>query len=92
MTRHTRPDRVRAGGNDRRDSEPDGQPAGRLARAKGWLSASVKRASFWAAVLLPVVHLSLLAMGVETTRETTALAALLAANVGALVVGHDHGN
>ena len=86
MSQCTRSDRVRAGRN-----EPDGRPAGRLARAKCRLGASVRRASFWAAVLLPVVHLSLLAAGVETTRETAALAALLAANVGALVVGHDYG-
>lgn len=85
MSQHTRHDPVRAG-----RTEPDGRPAGRLARAKCRLDASVRRASFWTAVLLPVVHLSLLAAGVETTRETAALAALLATNVGALVVGHEH--
>lgn len=85
MSQHTRPDPVHAG-----RTEPDGRPAGRLARAKCRLDASVRRASFWTAVLLPVVHLSLLAAGVETTRETAALAALLATNVGALVVGHEH--
>jgi hypothetical protein len=35
--------------------------------------------------------MSLLATGVETTSETAALAALLATNAGALLLGHGHG-
>lgn len=54
------------------------------------LVAAVRKAGFWAAVALPFLHLPLLLSGIETSVEATAFVSLVAANVLALVVGHQH--
>jgi len=58
------------------------------------LLTPVRTVSFWVAVTIPFLHLSLLftGTGIETTSETLAFLALLALNVVALVVGHPHRN
>lgn len=52
---------------------------------------AVRGGAFWAAVLLPFCVLALLVLGIETTAEYTLFAALVAANVVALVLGHGYG-
>lgn len=49
----------------------------------------VQVASFWAAIVLPAAYLPLLAGGL-TGSETLLFAALVVANAGAFVVGHDY--
>lgn len=51
---------------------------------------SMEAVTFWAAVLLPFAYLPLLAGGLGGS-EQFVFTALVAANVVALVVGHDHG-
>lgn len=46
---------------------------------------------FWAAVLLPLAYLSLLATGVQTQADILLLSGLLAVHVVALLVGHGYG-
>jgi hypothetical protein len=46
-------------------------------------------ASFWAAIVLPVTYLPLLAGGL-TGGETLLFVALVAINAGAFVLGHDY--
>ena len=51
----------------------------------------IKRLAFWSAIVLPFMHLSLLAAGLESQSMTLAFIALLALNVVTLYVGHPHG-
>jgi len=46
--------------------------------------------AFWSAICLPFVQLSLLAGGLDSRQGLAALTLLLACNVLALVVGHQH--
>jgi len=55
------------------------------------LARPIKRLSFWAAIVLPFMHLSLLAVGLDSTSMITAFVALVALNVCALFVGHQYG-
>jgi len=59
-----------------------------------WLRTAVTRpvtaAAFWLAVVLPFLHLPLLATGLESTQMVTAFVGLLGLNAVALVVGHHH--
>ena len=48
----------------------------------------VHQLAFWAAIVLPFLHLPLLATGLETQTQTVAFVVLLACNAVALVVGH----
>ncbi|MFB6082555.1 MAG: hypothetical protein ABEJ67_07025 [Halanaeroarchaeum sp.] len=66
----------------------DSMPA-RLANTD-LLVRPVEAVGFWAAVALPFVYVPLLLAGVETSAEGLAVAALVAAHVVALVVGHRH--
>ena len=50
---------------------------------------NVQVASFWAAIVLPVTYLPLLAGGL-TGGEALLFVALVAVNAGALVLGHDY--
>lgn len=54
------------------------------------LPTPLKAAAFWTAVVMPFVSLGLLASGLESYTGYALLAALLLANVLALVVGHDY--
>lgn len=51
-----------------------------------WLRA----AAFWSAVVLPFLHLPLLAAGLRTQAEIAAFAILLGLNLLAVYVGHGH--
>lgn len=61
-----------------------------LTRLGEELRMLVEAAFFWAAVVLPFLHVPLLLAGVETPAETVAFAGLLGLNLVALVVGHRH--
>jgi len=69
--------------------------AGRvLPSIAGGLRSAVVRpvttAAFWLAVVLPFLHVPLLATGLESADAATAFGALLGLNALALVVGHPH--
>jgi hypothetical protein len=46
--------------------------------------------AFWLAVVLPFLHVPLLATGLDSADAVTAFVALLGLNVLSLVVGHPH--
>ncbi len=47
-----------------------------------------RRLAFWAAIVLPFLHVSLLVSGLESQSMTLAFVALLALNAAAIYVGH----
>lgn len=53
--------------------------------------APITRIAFWLAIVLPFLHLPLLATGLETTAMATAFIIMVALNICALVVGHRYG-
>ena len=54
------------------------------------LKSPLQFLSFWGAIALPFVHLSLLAQGLESLAVMGLFVALLALNVVALYVGHGY--
>ncbi|MFC7133327.1 MULTISPECIES: hypothetical protein [Salinibaculum] len=48
----------------------------------------LKRVAFWAAIVLPFLHVPLLASGLQSQDATVAFVTLLALNVTALAVGY----
>jgi hypothetical protein len=78
------------------DTLPFGPPGGEDAadplyrRGARRLRATLAAAAFWVAVALPFLYVPLLASGVSSDAERTALATLLALNVATLYVGHGH--
>lgn len=71
------------------DGESDDQSAVRMFPS---LTGPIRVASFWTAIVLPFLHVPLLATGLATAAETTAFLTLLALNLIALYVGHSHRN
>lgn len=55
------------------------------------LARPLKQFSFWAAIVLPFMHLSLLATGLDSRSMTAAFVGLVALNVCALWIGHTYG-
>jgi hypothetical protein len=55
------------------------------------LAQPVKRVSFWAAIVLPFMHLSLLTVGLDSRSMLTAFITLVALNIVALYFGHQYG-
>jgi hypothetical protein len=53
-------------------------------------TSPVRGAAFWAAALLPFVHVPLLLAGVQSAADLWLYLGLLAVNAVALVLGHDH--
>jgi hypothetical protein len=60
-----------------------------LATLSSLATATVRTFAFWLAVVLPLAYLPLLADGI-TGGELVPFVALLAANVVALLLGHDY--
>jgi hypothetical protein len=52
---------------------------------------TLRALAFWSAVVLPFLHVPLLAAGLSTPGERHAFVALLALNAVALYAGHPHG-
>lgn len=70
-------------------SSPEADAA-RWQRLADRFKAPVKFVSFWAAIGLPFVHLSLLAQGLGSLDVILLFVGLLALNLVALYVGHDY--
>ena len=66
-----------------------GRAAGTVAETIRTVLRNLRVASFWAAIVLPVTYLPLLAGGLGGT-EALLFAALVAVNAGAFVLGHDY--
>lgn len=56
----------------------------------GFVARPLKRVAFWAAVVLPLLHLFLLATGLDSQSSALAFLALVSLNVVALYAGHAH--
>lgn len=54
------------------------------------LQRLLKASAFWAAVLLPVCSVIVIASGLTTPQDYLALGGFVLANVVALVLGHDY--
>jgi len=52
------------------------------------LVQSLQRVAFWTAIVLPFLHLPLLATGLPSQSTTIAFVVLVALNICALLVGH----
>lgn len=61
-----------------------------IRRATELVRAPAETFAFWAAVLLPFCYIPLLYVGLGGVNERVAFAVLLACNVVALLLGHDH--
>ncbi|WP_049924712.1 hypothetical protein [Halopiger djelfimassiliensis] len=63
---------------------------GTLERTVPELAKPIRVTGFWAAIVLPFVHVPLLFVGLSTPFRTTVFFTLLAVNLVALYVGHSH--
>lgn len=61
-----------------------------LASVRQTLAWGVRAVGFWLAVTIPFLYLPLLVRGFSGRSELFAFGGLVALNVAALVVGHDH--
>ncbi|MFC7176012.1 hypothetical protein [Halosegnis marinus] len=64
--------------------------AGPLRRAATRLRSPAERVGFWGAILIPVSYPLLLVSGPGGSRGAVLFAALVVANVAALLAGHGH--
>lgn len=55
------------------------------------LARPVKRIAFWAAIVLPFIHLPLVATGLDSQSLTIAFLVLVTLNVVAIFLGHTYG-
>jgi hypothetical protein len=83
------PRRVLPDGLPERAWRPSGALA-RLARVGGPASEAVETVGFWAAVLLPLCYVPLLATGLSSGADAGLLAILVLLHVLALSAGHRH--
>ena len=74
--------------NERRLSPTESGLVPALSQYGTGLKTGVTGFAFWSAVVLPFLHLPLLASGLQTGSSQTAFVGLLALNVVAAVVGH----
>ncbi|PSP28616.1 hypothetical protein BRC65_01835 [Halobacteriales archaeon QH_2_65_14] len=63
---------------------------GEVGRPSQLLVRLVKRVAFWAAIVLPFLHLSLLVMGPNSRSALIAFIVLVLLNVVALYIGHPY--
>lgn len=76
---------------DDEDAVPRNRTPSPLARLVSESTPEAARAlAFWIAIVLPFLHVPLLASGLETTGEWYAFIILLATNAAALYVGHGY--
>lgn len=91
MAATNRPAHGRGTSPDDGEAASADRPPSLLARLTSESTPGTLRAfAFWAAVVLPFLHVPLLASGLDNAGEWYAFLALLALNVGALYVGHGH--
>lgn len=76
--------------NERDLSFPNRDALPSLGQYGSGLKSGVEGIAFWAAVILPFLHLPLLATGLDSTSVTVAFVALLVVNVVAVVLGRPH--
>ena len=68
----------------------DSNPTGLAQLLTQTFVPSFERTAFWTAVVLPFLYVPLLFGGIHTSGELVAFAVLLAINLLALYLGHDH--
>lgn len=89
-TRDERASRSHDGHASASANASDASDVGVLDRIAPGLAAPVRAACFWTAIVLPFLHVPLLATGLETIVETSAFGLLVGLNVLTLLVGHPH--
>lgn len=72
---------------DSNDVEPKATGLERLVPA---IATPIRVASFWTAIVLPFLHVPLLAAGLSTPAETGTFLGLLGLNLVTLYVGHSY--
>ena len=80
--------RATAAGNE--PTETDEYDARFLERTVPELADSIRKTSFWAAIVLPFLYVPILIHGLTSWVLSTAFLLLLAVNLVALYVGHYH--
>lgn len=74
-----------------RDASTEAQRDERpLERFAPQVAKPIRVSSFWLAIVLPFLHVPLLATGLSSAEETTVFLVLLACNLLGLYVGHTH--
>lgn len=73
------------------DATLDGEMGTVLGNLRDSVRVQIEAAFFWAAIVLPFLHVPLLLTGLDTDASLFAFVALLALNVVAVVVGHRYG-
>ena len=73
-----------------RDRVEEGPAGTILGHARAATPATFETVGFWAAVLLPLCYVPLLAFGLRTGRDAVLLVALVALHLTALTAGHAH--
>ena len=74
------------------DDGPDRTPTPLDSIVTDGRSETLRALAFWSAVVLPFLHVPLLATGLTSTGERYAFVVLLALNAVALYAGHPHGH
>jgi hypothetical protein len=59
--------------------------------AVGWLRRPVEATAFWAAILLPVAYVPVLAGGIDGLQDAALFASLVVVHLLVLAVGHRYG-
>ncbi|WP_293027935.1 hypothetical protein [Natronococcus sp.] len=78
--------------HDSRAESTEGRDGDRpLERFFPHVADSIRKGSFWTAIVLPFLYVPLLATGLSTATETATFLALLGLNLAALYVGHAYG-
>lgn len=80
----TEPARGRDSSNEKEAKRPF------LERQVPHLADSIRKTGFWAAIVLPVCYVPLLAFGLGSRLESSAFVLLLGCNLLALYVGHSY--
>jgi len=73
-----------------RASKTDRRDASALQQGVSAARRGLMTVGFWTAVVLPFLHIPLLLSGLDSAAELHAFAALLGANLVALLVGHQY--
>lgn len=75
---------------NRETAAAEGRPAEVAGQLLEVLLGPVEAAAFWAAVVLPFLHVPLLLSGLNSGPQVVAFVLLVVLNVVAVVLGHSH--
>jgi hypothetical protein len=76
--------------SDQRSAGSSRPDDGTLERTVPGLATTIRAVGFWAAIVLPLLYVPLLATGLSSSTDGAAFLLLVAGNLLALYVGHSH--